>query len=408
MGISKFLRSASHGVASVGRAVQSASRKLDEAVAGQPHPMSMQPQVPMDPATMPAGKLTPPQPTQAPAAGGMGPSQAALGNAAPAAPTATPAEGAPVSPSQAATASTTPTASTPSAPRGFTLPDIGVAPLETDPKYAGDEGKKKYASDMEGYQHKQDIHQAFQDLEKIYAEAHPGRDFQKEYEDEVSMRNQHDKERPHGNGLARFALALGDQNPAVRQSGRSNLDEYNKSVDQEGARSDQGFSQRLSLRMKMHEAAASEAEQAGNWKKALAEQEKLALLAADEKSLAHSRDMEKVTAQQKGASDRAAMRRDAVENSAKIRARSIADTHGLSGTFRTAFEKAAASALGRRLGPRDLMKDYSTGDLDSVTEAFETLAETFHDQQYGDGSADTYLNQHPKKRKPASTEKPKF
>ncbi len=335
MSISSIIRGAGRGVASVGRAVQAASQKLDQAVSPQPAPA--------------------PAPAAAPA----------------------PAKG---------------------APKGFSLPDLGPAPNPSDPQYQGEEGQKKLAEDLTDYQHKQDIHQAFTDLDKVYAEAHPQRNFQQEYLDEIRMQQEHEKSRPQGSGLARAALALGDFNPAVQQSGRSNLTDYNARVSEAQGESDKGFSQRMTLRLKMHEAAAAEAQTQGNWKKALAENEKAALLAADAATLAHRRDMEKTRAVIEGQNTRANIRADAMERTAKMRAQTIAAGHGLSGSFLSAFEKEAAKAVAKLLGPRDLTKEYTPADVESISIYLENLAEMFHDQQYGDGSSETYMGTHPKKR----------
>lgn len=371
MGLSSFLRTAGRGAASVGRAVQVASRKLDEVVAGQPPVQQTQPSAP------------------APQAAPIDPAAASNVPA-----TQPPSEAAPQG-----------TASSTAIPRTFSLPDIGPPPDPADPKYAGEEGRKLHAAEMEQYQHKQDIHQAYQDLDRIYNEAHPGRDFRKEYDEYVAMQKQHEKSRPQGSRLARFALALGDQNPAVESS---NLARYDREVEQAQGRSDESFSKRLALRMQMHEKTAAEAEAQGNFRKALAEREKMALLKADEDVIKHKQDMEKVTAQQEGANERAGIRAEAMQRTAQIRAAAIARTHGLTGTFLETFQKRVANAVGSLFGPRDLTKDYSPADVDSLTNYIESIAEMIHDQQYGDGSADTWVKTPPGKRaKPKEETTPK-
>lgn len=353
MGLSNILRGVGHGVASVGRAVQTASRRLDGPV----------------PPAAPQAQVGPPAPGyQGPVPDATNP---ALGEGAPAAP----------------------------ASKGFMLPDLGPAPDPNAPDFQGEEGKKKYEAAVQDYTHKQDIHQAFTDLDKVYSQMDPHRDYEGEYREAVKMQKEHEKSRPEGSPLARFALALGDYNPAVQQSGRSNLDTYNKGIEGDIAQSDKSFSQRMMLRSKMHEAAAADAEAKGNWKKALAEQEKLALLKLDEQKREHGNKMEEIGAAQQGATERARIRRDALENTAKIRARAIGGAHSLSGTFMSQFEKEAAKAVAKLLGPRDLTKEYSPADLDTITNYLENLSEMFHDQQYGDGSADTHLSTHPNKRR---------
>jgi hypothetical protein len=335
MPISNIIRGAGRGLRSLGQVVQSASHKLDEMVAPPP-PQVAQPQ---------------------------------------------PSEGAP-------------------APqRGFTLPDLGPGPMETAPEFQGDAGKVKYAEALRDYQHKQDIHQAYSDLEKIYTDAHPGRDFEKEYRDQVAMLQQHEQERPRENALSTGLNTLADFNPAVRQSGRSLAGEYKQGVGEAQAASDKGFSQRMMLRQKATEAAATDAEAQGNWKKALAEREKLALMQADEDSLKHSREMEKVGAQQAGATQRANIKADAMQRTATIRANVIASTHGLSGGFLAAFQKEAAKAVAKFLGPQDLTKDYTPADVDSITTYLEHLAEMFHDQQFNtEDGGDNHLKTSPSKR----------
>jgi hypothetical protein len=380
MGFSSILRSAGKGVASVGRAVQNASRKLDESVAG-PQAQAASP-VPIV-APNPDAQVQAQSPT-APSEGAPAPVPAAGGAAPAAAPTAP-------------------------APKGFSLPDIGPAPDQNAPEFQGDGGADKYARAAEEYQHKQDIHKAFTDLDAIYSQAHPGRDFQKEYQQSLAELKQHEDERPQGSPLARAALALGDFNPAVRQSGRSNLAEYEKGVNEKQARSDEGFQSRLALRMKMHEQTAKDAEAEGNWKKALAEQEKLALLKSDEAALSHERDLRKQEVTQEGQTKRANIRADAMKRTAEIRTNAIGETHGLSGSFLQQFQKESAKAVARLLGPRDLTKEYTPADLDSITAMVEHLAEMFHDQQYGDGSSETYLRTHPtKRRQPKAATKEQF
>ena len=346
--ISKILRATGHGVASVGRAVQAAAQKLDT---------TFQP---------------PPQ-------------------AAPA-----PAEGAPAAPA-------------PAASPGFSLPDIGPAPDMNAPDYQGPEGQKKFATDMETYSHKQDIHKAFTDLDKTFTDAHPSRDFAKEYADEVAMQQQHEKERPQGSGLARAALALGDFNPAVQQSGRSNLDTYNKGVGEAQSQSDKSFAQRMMLKQRMHEQAAADAEASGNWKKALAEKEKSALLKADNDALAFKRAKELEGVKQTGAEERAKIRAEAAKKVADTRAHAIGAAHGLSGSFLQTFEKEAAKAVAQFLGPQNLMKEYTPADMDMLTTYVEHIAEMIHDQQYGQGSSEKYMQTHPGKRgkptAPAAKEK---
>jgi hypothetical protein len=348
--LSNIIRGIGHGVSSVGRAVQAASQKLDQTVAGTPPPA-------------PAPQVGPPAPTPAPEP----------------------------------------------APKGFQLPDLGPGPDANAPEYQGDEGKKKYESDLRDYQHKQDIHQAFTDLDKTFTEANPTRDYQKEYQDQVAMLKAHEAERPQGSNLARAALALGDFNPAVQQSGRSNLDTYNANVESDAQRSDASFAQRMMLKQKMHESAAADAAQQGNWKKALAENEKAALLKADTEALQHKYEMEKTTATQTGANERAQIRADAMKKVAQTRAGAIASAHGLSGSFMTTFEKEAAKQVAKLLGPQDLTKEYTQADLDGLTTYLEGIAEMLHDQQYGDGSSGTYLGTHPSKRpKPKPTTKEQF
>lgn len=363
MALSNIIRGIGHGVASVGRAVQAASQKLDQTVAGTPAPTA--------PAPAPA-----PIPNVTDKSGMAGTPGAQ----------AEPVEGTPA-----------PTAPAPS--KGYSLPDIGPGPDVNAPEYQDEAGKKKYESDFADYEHKQDIHQAFADLDKIYSEAHPQRDFEKEYREQVSMQQEQEAARPRGSNLARAALALGEFNPAMQQSGRSNLAEYNKRIESEAAQSDKSFTQRMVLRQKMHESAAAEAEQTGNWKKALAESEKATLLKADSESLAHKREMAKTELQQEGATSRANIRRDAMESTAKIRARAVGAAHNLSGNFLKQFEKEAAKAVAKLLGPRDLTKEYSPADIDSITTYLEQLAEMFHDQEFGteDGGAN-YFKTHPGKR----------
>ena len=295
--------------------------------------------------------------------------------AAPAAAAGQAAAPAPVGVAPAAPAAPQPTAASAdgtSVARGFTLPDLGPAPDPNAPQYADEAGKQAYADDLAAYQHKQEIHQNFMDLDAIFQKLHPQRDFQGEYAQEVAAQQQHEGERPHPNGLARAALALGDMNPAVKES---NLATYDKGMAEAQSASDKSFTQRMMLRQKMHEQAAEQAMSEGNWKKALAENEKLALLKADEDTLKHKRDMEKTNATIKGANTRAQIRADALQTSAHIRAAAIAQQHGLKGAAEATFLKEAAKQLAKFVGPQDLNKTYDMADLDTITSAYEDLAE---------------------------------
>lgn len=368
MALSAFLNAGRNVASSIGRAVQKAAHAVDQTIPAPTAPVP--PQAPMEPAPAPETMAvdTPQQPS----------------------------EGTPA----------------PAKPSGFALPDLGPAPSQNDPQFQGEGGPERYATAVEEWQHKKDIHDAFTELDRIYTTAHPNRDFRKEYEDYDKMRKEHEKERPKGSSLARFALALGDQNPAVRESGRSNLDEYNRSIDTAANRSDESFTRRLALRIQMHEKAAADAEQEGNWRKALREREQMALLDADAKSLQHRRDMEKVTTQQQGATERAKIRADAAKRTAQIRANTVAETHGLTGTFLTTFQKEVAKTISRYFGPKDIMRDYTDEDLSAVNDQIEQVAEILHDQQYGAGSSDTWHKTPPGKRatgetKPAGEKKTK-
>lgn len=388
MGISKFLRSAGHGAASLGRAVSSAVSNLDQTLGANPQPSAA-------PAAAAAGTGQAAAPATPPAAAPAAPAPAAPSTAIQTAPAPTtsatpPAEGASAAKPDQATAAP--------APRGFALPDLGPAPDPKDPKYNGDAGQKQYQADLDTYNHKQDIHDAFNRLDAIYTQAHPHRDFQKEYEEEVAMQNQHDQSLPTGSPLKRFALALGDQGLAMRESGRSNLADYDKQIGQAREQSNDSFSKRLALRIRMHESAAADAEQQGNWKKALAENEQAALMRADEQAIQHKRDMEKTGAIIEGQNQRARMHADSAQHVAQIRASSIATAHGLSGGFQQEFEKQTARYLAKYFGPQNLNQTYDPAEIDAMIPAIEHIAETLHDQQYGDGSHQTYLGKHPNKR----------
>lgn len=353
MALSNVFQSIRRGAASIGRAVQAATTQ--PRTEQGPSPVGAPPGSMFQPAT-------PPVPTE----GAPGQPQAA-----PAAP----------------------------APRGFSLPSVGDPPDPGSAQYAGEEGKKRYESDLADYKHKLDIHEAYADLDKVFTELHPDRDFEKEYREQIEMQKQQEKDRPQGNPLARFALALSDFNPAVQQSGRSNLGDYDANIKEQQGQSDKSFSQRMLLRQRMHETAAAEAEKKGNWKKALKEREMLALAKADADALEHKRTMEKEGLKQTGATERAKIRRESAENVAKTRASVIGRSHGLSGGFLKAFEKEAAKQVAKLLGPRDIMKDYDQADIDALTEYLEGIAGMLYDQQNNtdDGGA-ANDRVHPRKR----------
>lgn len=362
MAISNFIRGAGHRMASVGRAVQAASHKL---VPQANTPLPSQP-APAAPISAPPAEFSGQSPVSA---SGPMPTQA--------------------DPAQAA-------------PRGFTLPDLGPGPDATAAQYQSDEGKKQLESDLAAHQHKQDVHKAFQDLDRMYMDSHPGRDFQGEYQEQLAMLKEQESARPHGSGLARAALALGDFNPAMQQSGQSNLKTYNDNVDKDAAQSDLSFSKRMLLRQQMHQAAASEAEKTGDFRKALAESEKAALLKIDTDQQEQRNRMQQIGATNDTRVATANIRAQALRDVANRRAQVIADTHGLSGQFLATFQKEAAKAVAKYLGPHSLTTDYTPQDIDTLTSYIEHIAEMMHDQQHGtnDGGAAAF-GTHPDKRTPA-------
>src|SRR5689334_6517542 len=125
-----------------------------------------------------------------------------------AAPAPAPAEGAPAAPS-----------------KGFSLPDLGPPPDPASPDFQGEVGAAKLAEAQESYAHRQKVHDSLMQLDKVFTEAHPGRDFEGEYRSAIAEQDAAQANRPQGSALARFALGLGDFNPAVKGS---NLDRYNQ------------------------------------------------------------------------------------------------------------------------------------------------------------------------------------
>lgn len=268
----------------------------------------------------------------------------------------------------------------PTAPKGFSLPDLGPGPDPNDPQYADAAGQQKYATDLADFQHKQEIHQHFADLDSMFQKLHPQRDFRGEYEQELAEQSKQSESAPQASGLARAALALGDFNPATQKEGRSGLAEYDKNIADQQASHSKVFSQRMILRQKMHEQAAEEAEKAGNWRKALAEREKAALMAADSASLAHKRDMEKTGEVIKGQNQRAQIRADALRNTAELRMQSIGSR--LEPSLRTIFLKEAAKKLAEFLGPEALNKTYDRDEaLGNLVEEFEALSDALEHKQ---------------------------
>ncbi len=316
MGLSSILRGAGRGVASIGRAVGNATQNI-------------------------AAMAQPPAPAQA----------------APAAPVAAPSEGAPAEQE-----------------KGFKLPVLAAPPDPASPEFQGEVGAAKLAEAQEDYAHRQKVHDSLLQLDRIFQEAHPGRDFQGEYQQSLQEQKQNEAERPQGSTLARFALGLGDQNPAVKSS---NLERYNKEVDSEQSRFDQSANRRTMLRLKMHEAAADEAETKGNWKKALAERQHADMLKFDEERRKAADEQKKVETQQSGATERATIKADAARDTATTRANAIGKHSGLKGTFLDMFMKEAAKKVAERFGGQALNKNYGSTDIEDVTSELEDMADMY-------------------------------
>ena len=316
-----------------------------------------------------------PRQKQAASAGVRSRDEAAVKPVVPASPAA-PAPASPVAAPAAAAAPVTaqsPTGASPSAPAQqptaaaaapeFSLPDLGPGPNEADPQYADAAGKEKYARDLADYQHKQFIHDQFTQLASIMGELHPGRDFKGEYESDLAAMNQHQKDRPQESGLLRGMLTIGGFNPADQGASLAN---YDKNVAEQQKASDSSFSQRMALRTKMHEAKAAELEAKGNWKGALAEREKLALIEADQKAQQSERDLEKQKLIIEGQNKRAQMKGDAMRDVAIAHNKRVGAA--LPAGIRAAFEKKAGEALAQFFGPESFNKSYDTSVLEEYAQ----------------------------------------
>jgi hypothetical protein len=266
----------------------------------------------------------------------------------------------------------------------FILPEDGPEPDGSEPEAA-----RLFAE-------KRQIHQYMRELDDIYSKAHPGRDFKAEYAADLAEMEKSKAERPGqgaAHGISRGLAKLASFNPASRDA----FEEFEGRTAEEQSAHDKAFSQRMLLRQKMHEGAASEAEAKGNWKAALKERETLALMKSDEDALKHKRDMEKTRELVKGRADVATIKANQMRDTATARARGAAT--GLNEKWKAYFMKKVAENLAQFAGPQSLMKDYTQQDLDSLIDQFEHMSDTFAELQAN--------GQLPPGEKAAETPKPK-
>jgi len=244
----------------------------------------------------------------------------------------------------------------------FVLPEDGPPPDGTDPEA------------MRLYEERKKVHAYMRELDSIYSQAHPGRDFKAEYASDLAELEKSKAEAPGqgvGHGIARGLAKLASFNPANKGA----LEDFDAQTAEAKSEHDKGFAQRMMLRNKMHESAAAEAEAKGNWKAALKERETLALMKADEESLKHQREMERDRQLIQGRADVANIKAEQALRTAKLRAGAIAGAHGLKGSALDQFNRKVAEHLAEYFGPQNLMKDYSISDLDILRQRMEDWAE---------------------------------
>lgn len=111
--------------------------------------------------------------------------------------------------------------------------------------------------------------------------------------------------------LKRFALALGDFNPAVQQTGKSNLSEADN-------RQNQYDEKKRDLLRRMTEKKAAEAEQRGNFSTALKQQEALQLMDYDKERRTQADRMALETQKEASLKERAQIRAEAQKSAAQI------------------------------------------------------------------------------------------
>jgi hypothetical protein len=163
-------------------------------------------------------------------------------------------------------------------------------------------------------------------------------------------------------------------NPAVKQSGRSGLADYDQQLAERNARADNSFSAQMVLKQKMHEAKAAEAEAKGNWRVALSEKEKAQAAEVGNQHLTHAQEEQRTHEVIAGQNQRAKMRGDTMYQSALLRAQSMSSR--LNPTGQQMFMKAVAEHLAKRgIDGKDLTKTYDPVDLDSLSEEFHTMLE---------------------------------
>lgn len=251
----------------------------------------------------------------------------------------------------------------------FMLPDIGPAPSQDDERYMI-EGTPadQFSRDLEDWQHKKNIHDQFMELDRIYSEAHPKRDFKGEYAQELAALNADKNYAPEGSFLKRFALALGDFNPAVQEP---NLPKFEKAQTETQKRHDFFEGKKAELTKRMHEQQAKDAEAKGNWKKALAENQALQLLEFDKERRAASDKAALEESKQQAALERAQLRKEAII----YRANQIADNNNLEGEIKELFIKEAVKQYAERYGSMSMMATGSPFDMDQVTDDLSDLLE---------------------------------
>jgi hypothetical protein len=265
----------------------------------------------------------------------------------------------------------------------FSLPNIGEKPDINDPKYNTDNSPAGgYEQDLADWNHKQEIHNAMLELDRIYQEAHPQRDFKGEYQQELAALGKDPGYAPEGSFLKRFALSLGDFNPAVQQTGKSNLSE----ADKRQATYDE---KKRQLMRQMTEKKAADAEARGNFSTALKQQEQLQLMDYEKERRTQADKVALETQKADAAKERAQIRAEGARRAAEI----VASHRYPQGTdpYNKLVEKLVTQ-YAERFGNTNITSAPGM-DLNTLFDTMHQLDLELHpDKKEGDGEAERRSN----------------
>ena len=259
-------------------------------------------------------------------------------------------------------------------PPQYTLPDLGPEPTLNDAAYQGDNVPAgKFEEDLANYKHKQEIHSAMKELDDIYRQAHPERDFQGEYHQELAAMGADPGYTGTGGLLKRFALALGDFNPAAKTSNLAAADAKQAEYD----------TKKRDLLRRMTEAKMADAESKGNWAMALKQHEQQRLMDLEDTQTAHQNKMAEEANRQSFITERA--------NAQNAMKKEVASMVAAGGGKRTPESekmaelilKAYLSSNYGKTGIMDTQRPMSTDDINTMFDAMHNIREAVSKENTG-------------------------